>query len=56
MKDNLAQPAQQAVESVRSTATNAGRTIADEGRAAAGQVQGQAQESAGNVRQNASPT
>jgi hypothetical protein len=55
VKDNLSEPAQQAVESVRSTATDAGRTVAEEGRAAAGQVQDQAQQSAGNVRQNTSP-
>ncbi len=52
MKDNLAEPAQQAVESVRSTATDAGRTVADEGRGSAARVQGQAQDSAGSVRQN----
>ncbi|WP_433282251.1 DUF3618 domain-containing protein [Pseudonocardia xinjiangensis] len=56
VKDNLAQPAQEAVESVRSTATDAGRTVAEEGRAAAERVQGQAQDSVGNVRQNASPS
>jgi hypothetical protein len=56
VKDNLAQPAQEAVESVRSTATEAGRTVAEEGHAAAEQVQGQARDSAGNVRQNASPS
>jgi hypothetical protein len=55
VKDNLAEPAQEAVESVRTTATDAGRTVAEEGRAAAGNVQGQAQESAGTLRQNASP-
>jgi hypothetical protein len=54
VKDNLAEPAQQAVESVRSTATDAGRTVAEEGRAAAGQVQEQAQQSAGTVRRDAS--
>jgi hypothetical protein len=53
VKDNLAGPAQQAVDSVRSTATDAGRSVADEGRAAAERVQGQAQESAGTVRENA---
>jgi cell division septum initiation protein DivIVA len=50
MKDNLAEPAQQAVESVRSTATDAGRTVAEEGRSAAGDVQGEAQQGAGRVR------
>ena len=53
VKDNLAQPAQQAVETVRETTAEAGRTVAAEGKDAAGQVQGQAQEAAGNVRQNA---
>ena len=53
VKDNLAGPAQEAVESVRSTATDAGRTVADEGRAAGERVQGQAKDSAGEVRDNA---
>jgi hypothetical protein len=51
VKDNLAGPAQEAVESVKSTATEAGRTVADEGRSAAQDVRSQAQDSAGNVRQ-----
>ena len=33
MKENLREPAQQAVESVRSTATDAGQTVAEEGKA-----------------------
>ncbi len=52
VKDNLTEPAQQAVQSVRSTATDAGQTVAEESRSAAGHVQGQAQDSAGTVRQN----
>lgn len=52
VKDNLTEPAQQAVQSVRSTATDAGQTVAEESRSAAGHVQGQAQDSAGAVRQN----
>jgi hypothetical protein len=47
VKDNLQEPAQQAVESVKSTATDAGRTVADEGRAAA-------QDAQENVRNSAS--
>lgn len=52
VKDNLTGPAQQAVQSVKSSATDAGQTVADEGRAAAGHVQGQARDSAQTVRQS----
>jgi Protein of unknown function (DUF3618) len=48
--DNLREPAQQAVESVKATAQDAGQTVADEGRAAAQDVSGRAQDAAGNVR------
>jgi hypothetical protein len=48
--DNLRAPAQQAVESVKSTAQDAGQTVADEGRSAAQDVQGRAQDAAGTVR------
>jgi uncharacterized protein DUF3618 len=50
MKDNLAEPAQQAVAAVQDTATDAGRTVADEGRSAAGHVKDQAPESASRVQ------
>lgn len=50
VKDNLREPAQQAVESVRSTAQDARETVADEGRFAAQDVQGRAQDAAGTVR------
>jgi hypothetical protein len=48
--DNLREPAQQAVASVRSTAQDAKDTVTDEGRSAAQDVQGRAQDAAGNVR------
>jgi Protein of unknown function (DUF3618) len=48
--DNLREPAQQAVESVKSTAQDAGQTLAEEGRSAAQDVQGHAQDAAGTVR------
>ena len=51
--DNLREPAQQAVESVKSTAQDAGQTVADEGRAAAQDVAGRAQDAAGSVRSSA---
>jgi Protein of unknown function (DUF3618) len=50
VKENLREPAQQAVESVRSTAQDAKDTVTDEGRSAAQDVQGRAQDAAGNVR------
>jgi hypothetical protein len=46
MGDNLREPAQQVVESVKSTAADAGQTVADEGRSAAQHVQGRAQDAA----------
>lgn len=51
--DSLREPAQQAVESVKSTAQDAGQTVADEGRSAAQGVQGRTQDAAGTVRGNA---
>ena len=50
VKENLREPAQQAVESVKSTAQDAKDTVTDEGRSAAQDVQGRAQDAAGNVR------
>ena len=50
VKENLREPAQQAVESVRSTAQDAKDTVAEEGRFAAQDVQGRAQDAAGTVR------
>jgi hypothetical protein len=50
--DNLREPAQQAVESVRSTALDAKDTVAEEGRAATQDVSGRAQDAAGTVRSN----
>jgi hypothetical protein len=52
VKDNLQEPAQQAVESVKNTASQAGRTVAEEGRAAADDAQTATREAAGNVRQS----
>ena len=48
--DNLREPAQQAVESVKATAQDAKDTVAEEGRFAAQDVQGRAQDAAGTVR------
>ena len=48
--DNLREPAQQAVESVKVTTQDAGQITADEGRAAAQDVSGRAQDAAGTVR------
>ena len=50
VKENLREPAQQAVESVKSTAQNAKDTVAQEGRSAAHDVQGRTQDTAGTVR------
>lgn len=50
--DNLREPAQQAVQSVKATAQDAKDTVADEGRSAAQDVQGRAQDAAGSVRSN----
>ncbi len=54
LKDQLAEPAQQAVAAVRSTATDAGQTVVEEGRGAAGSVRDDARDAAGTVRQNSS--
>jgi len=51
--DNLREPAQQAVASVKSTAQDAGQTVVDEGRSAAQGVQGRAQDATETVRGNA---
>ena len=48
--DNLREPAQQAVASVRSTAVDAKDIVTDEGRSAAQDVSGRAQDAAGTVR------
>jgi hypothetical protein len=54
IKDNLQEPAQEAVASVKDTATEAGRTVVDEGRAAAQDAQSATREAAssGGVRQS----
>lgn len=50
--DNLRGPAQDAAEAVRSTAADAGSTVAHEGRAAAEDVRGRTQDAAGAVRES----
>ena len=50
VKENLTGPARQGVESVKSTAQDAGHTVVEEGRSAAQDVQGRAQDATGNVR------
>jgi hypothetical protein len=54
VRENLREPAQQAVDSVKATAQDAKDTVADEGRLAAQDVSGRAQDAAGTVRSNAS--
>lgn len=54
VRENLREPAQQAVDSVKATAQDAKDTVADEGRSAAQDVSGRAQDAAGTVRSNAS--
>jgi len=53
VRENLREPAQQAVDSVKATAQDAKDTVADEGRLAAQDVSGRAQDAAGTVRTNA---
>lgn len=50
VREQLEEPAQQAVDSVRGAATDAGHTVADEGRGAAHEVRDQARGSASAVR------
>ena len=54
VRENLREPAQQAVDSVKATAQDSKDTVADEGRSAAQDVSGRAQDAAGTVRSNAS--
>ena len=54
--DNLREPAQQAVASVRSTAQDAKDTVAEEGRAATQDVSGRAQDATDTVRSTSSST
>jgi hypothetical protein len=54
VKENLAGPAQDAVESVKLTAQDAKDTVAEEGRAAKDNVAGRTQDAAGNVRSSSS--
>ena len=50
VRENLREPAQQAVDSVKATAQDAKETVTEEGRYAAQDVQGRAQDAAGTVR------
>jgi hypothetical protein len=50
VRENLREPAQQAVDSVKATAQDAKETVADEGRSATQDVQGRTQDAAGTVR------
>ena len=54
VKENLTEPAQQAVASVKSTAQDAKDTVTQEGLAAKDDVQGRAQDAAGTVRSSSS--
>ncbi len=51
LKDNLREPAQQAVDQVRQVATEAGQEVSREGAQAVGQVWDHAQDAAGAVRE-----
>ena len=53
VKDNLQGPAQQAVQSVKETATDAADTVKDDARSAAGDVKDQAQDSGQQLREQA---
>jgi gas vesicle protein len=53
VKDNLQEPAQQAVQSVKDSAADAAGTVKEEARSAAGDVKDQAQDSGQQVRQQA---
>ena len=55
VKDNLQEPAQQAVGSVRDTASQAGRTVVDEGRAAAQDAQSATRDAASSGGAHQSP-
>ncbi len=51
-RDNLQEPAHQAVDSVRASTTDAGRMVAEEGRSAALDVKDHSQAAAETVRQS----
>ena len=53
VKDNLHEPAQQAVQSVKDSAADAAGTVKDEARSAAGDVKDQAQDSGQQLRRQA---
>lgn len=50
LKDNLQQPAEQAVESIKSTARDAGSTVAEETRSATGDITGQIHDAKDRVK------
>lgn len=53
LKDNLQQPAEQAVESIKSTAQDAGSTVAEETRSATGDITGQVHDAKDRVKEQA---
>jgi methyl-accepting chemotaxis protein len=53
LKDNLQQPAEQAVESIKSTAQDAGSTVADETRSATEDITGQVHDAKDRVTEQA---
>jgi ElaB/YqjD/DUF883 family membrane-anchored ribosome-binding protein len=56
LKDNLREPAEQAIESIRSTARDAGSTVAEEARSATEDVTTRARDAAGAVQNQTSST
>jgi hypothetical protein len=50
LKDNLQQPAERAVESIKSTAQDAGSTVAEEARSATGDITGQIHDAKDRVK------
>jgi hypothetical protein len=53
LKDSLQEPAEQAVESIRSTAQDAGSTVAEETRSATGDITGQVHDAKNRVKDQA---
>jgi len=56
LKDNLREPAEHAIESIKSTARDAGSTVAEEARSATEDVTTRAQDAAGTVQNQTSST
>jgi hypothetical protein len=53
LKDNLQQPAERAVESIKSTAQDAGSTMAEETRSATGDITGQVHDAKDRIKERA---